>query len=277
MNNKIKNVPMISVIMGIYNCEKTVEAAIMSIINQTYQDFELILCDDGSIDGTYDIAKKYQDKYPEKIILIRNDKNRGLNYTLNHCLKYAKGKYIARMDADDESLPNRFEVEVNYLESHPEIAIISASLRLFDNDGVWGEKHFKQYPEPIDLVKSSPFSHSVCMVRSEAYKAVNGYSEGKKLMRVEDLHLWIKMYSKGYRGANLSEYLYMYRDDRDGYTKRKFKYRLNSAYVRRQAVKMFHLPKYNYIYTFTPIIIGLIPFGLYVKLHKRKLNKGEKK
>lgn len=77
----------VSVIMGIYNCEQTLKESIESILNQSYQDFELIMCDDGSKDNTYEIAKQYEDKYPQKIILLKNKTNKGLNYTLNKCLK----------------------------------------------------------------------------------------------------------------------------------------------------------------------------------------------
>ena len=94
MQEKLENkAPMISVIMGVYNCENTVSDAINSVLNQTYQNFEFIICDDGSTDTTLGIAEKYAHDYSDKIILIRNDRNRGLNYTLNHCLKYAKGMY----------------------------------------------------------------------------------------------------------------------------------------------------------------------------------------
>ena len=96
--------PVISVIMGIYNCGDTLSEAIECIVHQTFSDWELIMCDDGSNDDTYEIAISYKEKYPEKIIVLQNEKNRGLNYTLNKCLKQARGKYIARMDADDISV-----------------------------------------------------------------------------------------------------------------------------------------------------------------------------
>lgn len=272
MQEKLENkIPMVSVIMGVYNCENTVSDAINSVLNQTYQNFEFIICDDGSTDTTFEVVKKYANIYSDKLILIRNDINRGLNYTLNHCLKYAKGKYIARMDGDDKSLPTRFEKEVEFLEKHPEISILSASLKAFDDKGIWGRHTFKEYPIAKDFLYGSPFSHSVCMVRRQAYMAVDGYSEGKLLMRVEDYHLWIKMYSKGYKGANLQEELYLYRDDRDGYQKRKFRYRLNEAYVSLCAVKMLHLPVWNCLYAIRPIVVGLLPSCMYEFLHKRKL------
>lgn len=271
---KERKTPMISVIMGVFNCENTVSDAIVSVLEQTYQDFEFIICDDGSTDTTLEIVKKYASNYSDKIILIQNDKNRGLNYTLNHCLQYARGKYIARMDGDDESLPTRFEKEVNFLETHDEIAILGASLRAFDDKGIWGTHTFKEYPVAKDFLHGSPFSHSVCMVRHEAYTAVGGYSEGSLLMRVEDYHLWTKMYSKGYKGANLQEELYLYRDDRDGYQKRKFRYRLNEAYVSILAVKMLRLPIWSCFFAIRPIIVGLLPSHMYEFLHKRKIKQG---
>lgn len=269
-----KRVPTISVIMGIYNCEKTVSDAIDSILNQTYQNFEFIICDDGSTDATFEIVEKYVNDYPDQIILIRNDRNRGLNYTLNHCLKFARGKYVARMDGDDQSLPTRFEEEVKYLENHSDISILGASLKAFDDRGIWGTHVFKEYPTAKDFLHGSPFSHSVCMVRRDAYVAVKGYSESSKLMRVEDYHLWVKMYSKGYKGANLQKELYLYRDDRDSYKKRKFRYRINEAYVILLSIKLLDLPLWSFVYAFRPIIVGLLPSTIYELLHKRKLRQG---
>lgn len=267
---RMKN-PMISVIMGVYNCENTVADAIKSILHQTYQNFEFIICDDGSTDSTHDIVAQYEKNYSNKIVFIQNDRNRGLNYTLNHCLEYAKGKYVARMDGDDKSLPFRFEKEINFLDSHPEISILGAGWYAFDDNGIWGKRSFKKYPKAKDFMHSSPFSHSVCMVRREAYIAVQGYSEGKRLMRVEDYHLWVKMYSKGYLGANLQEELYLYRDDRMGYQKKKFKYRFNESYVMMLAVKSLKLPIWCYVYALRPIIIGMLPRCVYEFLHKRRL------
>lgn len=263
--------PTVSVIMGIFNCEKTLPDAIDSLINQTYQDFELIMCDDDSADNTLEIAESYAMKYPDKIIILKNSRNEGLNFTLNKCLKKARGKYIARMDGDDMSLPERFEEEVSFLEQHQNIAIVGASMHVFDENGVWGNRVYIREPQNKDFMKGTPFAHPVCMVRKEAYKAVNGYSEQKKLLRVEDYHLWLKMYSKGFKGVNLNEILYLYRDDRNGYKKRKLKYRLNEAYVIQLAVRMLKLPFYNYIFALRPILVGLLPYCVYDRLHRRKM------
>ena len=113
--------------MGIYNCASTLAESIESLLNQTYKDFELVLCDDGSSDETYQEAKKYADQY-DNIILLRNETNRGLNYTLNRCAQVASGEYFARQDGDDLSLPERFEKEVAILAKHPEISLVSSAM-----------------------------------------------------------------------------------------------------------------------------------------------------
>lgn len=262
----------ISVIMGIYNCEKYLDEAIQCIVNQTYSDWELIMCDDGSIDRTYDIAKKYEDAIPHKIKVLRNARNLGLNLTLNRCLKEATGEYIARMDGDDHCSLKRFEKEVAVLENHKNISIVSTHLEYFDENGVWGIRKYKKYPNKKDFLKGSQFCHAASMVRKEAFDKVNGYTVDKRLLRVEDYHLWMKMYAAGYKGYNIQEPLYQMRDDKDAYKRRKFKYRLNESYVKVQIIRTLNLPLYNYLFILKPIIIGLMPSKIYKYFHERKLN-----
>ena len=127
----------VSIIMGIYNCAATLPEAIDSLLAQTSQGWKLIMCDDASIDDTYAIAESYQMRYPEKIILIRNEKNKGLNYTLNHCLQYVDTEFVARMDGDDLSLSTRFEKEMDFLDKNPQYSIVSTSMIYFDENGVF--------------------------------------------------------------------------------------------------------------------------------------------
>lgn len=263
---------IISVIMGIYNCADTLPRAIESILAQTYTYWELILCDDGSVDNTYDVAMNYQKRDPDRIILLKNKTNRGLNYTLNKCLKYAKGTYIARMDGDDYCLPQRFQVEKSALDQDPDIAIVSTDMGFFDEFGRWGKISNPDYPEPNDFVHGTPFCHAPCMVRKKAYDKVHGYSEDKKFLRVEDYHLWIKMYKAGFRGKNIHKCLYFMRDDRNAYQRRKFRYRWNETYVRTLAVKELGLPRYNLIFAIRPILVGLLPSSIYQLAHKKRLS-----
>lgn len=263
--------PTISIISGIYNCADTLPEAIESILAQTVTDWEWILCDDASGDNTYDIAQEYADKYPGKFVLIRNERNMGLNYTLNRCLEHAQGKYIARMDGDDLSSPERFEEELRCLEENPDIAIVSTDMDCFDQTGAWGKISHPENPQPKDFLVRSPFCHAPCMVRKEAYTAVGGYSVEDRLLRVEDYHLWVKMYAADYRGKNIHRSLYQVREDRDAYNRRKFRYRVNEAYVRWLVVKELKLPLYNAVYALRPIVIGLLPKKLYDLLHKKNL------
>lgn len=267
---------MISILMGIYNCSATLPEAIDSILAQTFTDWELILCDDGSTDDTFAVAKAYQARYPEKIKLLQNERNMGLNHTLNRCLAAAEGEFIARMDGDDISLPHRLETELAFLQKNSEYAIVSSSMIYFDENGDWSTGGIMtEKPEPSQLVHGTIHCHAPCMVRREAMVQVGGYSEEKRLLRVEDWHLWLKMYAAGYRGYNLSEPLYKMRDDRAAYSRRKFRYRLNESYVSRLAVKTFHLPFRMKLYSLRPIIVGLLPGFLYNRLHKKRLNSNQ--
>ncbi len=259
----------VSVLMGIYNCAPYLQEALDSLYAQTYQDFKIILCDDGSSDDTFAVAKANADTH-DNIVLIRNERNMGLNYTLNHCLEYADTELCARMDGDDISLPTRFEKEVAFLDEHPEYAIVSTPMEYFDNDGVFRKVEGNAH-EPLskNFAKGTPFCHAPCMVRKEAYDAVAGYTVDRRLLRVEDYHLWIKMYAKGYKGYMLGEPLYMMRDDRNAQYRRNFQNRINEAYVRYLACRVFDLPLLTYIHCLRPILVGLLPGRVYSYLHRR--------
>lgn len=265
---------MISIIMGIYNCSSTLVEALDSIVNQTYTDWELIMCDDGSSDRTYEIAREYIENHPAyRMKLLKHELNMGLNQTLNDCLKEATGEYIGRMDADDISLPIRFEKEIAEFEKDPNLSVVSCPMIYFDENGDWGVgKCSNTYPKKSNLVFGTIHAHAPCLVKAEALRAVNGYSVGKRLLRVEDWHLWIKIYASGRYGKNLSQPLYKMRDDQLASKRRKFKFRLNEAYVSRLAVKEFGLSKWKYLYSLRFIIVGLLPMPLYKYLHRKKLN-----
>ena len=267
--------PLVSIIMGEFNCESTLKAAINSILTQSYKNWEFIICDDASTDGSYQILCDYKNKYKSKFFILKNEENKGLNYTLNRCIHSANGKYIARMDGDDISNANRLMLEVRALEKYPEYQIVSSNMNYFDDNGIWGQSNMKKFPECKDLVYGPVFCHAACMVRRSAYESVKGYSISKKLIRVEDWHLWIKMYAKGYRGFNLEMPLYNMRDDRNAYKRRNFKYRLNEVYVICQAIKLLKMPFINYLYCFRPICVGILPEKVYMFLHRQKMIKME--
>lgn len=262
----------ISVIMGIYNCAATLPEAIDSLLAQTYTDWELIMCDDGSTDDTYAVAEEYHSRFGDKIVLLKNERNMGLNYTLNYCLEHAQGRYIARMDGDDVSLPERFAREVAALEAEPELAVVSCPMIYFDETGDYGAgSEGSEYPVASQLVHGPVHCHAPCMMRAEVMRSVGGYTVDKRLLRVEDWHLWLKIYAGGGRGKNLPEHLYKMRDDRNAASRRKFKYRLNEAHMAALAVKTLGLPKWKYVFVLRPILVGLLPGPVYRYLHKKKM------
>ena len=252
----------ISVLMGIYNCAETLVEALDSLYAQTYQDFKIILCEDGSSDDTYAVAEKYA-KSHDNIILLRNERNMGLNYTLNRCLEQADTEYVARMDGDDISLPERFEKEINFLDTHPEYAVVSGPMKYFDEEGVFRIGKAGGEPGIKSFIYGAPFCHAPAMMRTSVIKSVGGYSVDKKLIRIEDYDLWMKIYASGYIGYNLSTPLYMMRDDRNAIRRRTFRARLNSTRARLHAFSVLGIPRRYYPYAFLPVLIGVLPNRLY--------------
>lgn len=264
----------VSVIIGIYNCSEYLQEALDSLYAQTFQDFEIILCEDGSKDNTYEVALKNQQEH-DNIVLLRNPHNLGLNQTLNNCLAVAEGEYIARMDGDDICDPTRFEKEVKFLDEHPEFAIVSTAMTYFDNSGVFGKGALLEGEPTLQaFVSGTPFCHAPCMVRREAYMAVGGYTVNKWLLRHEDYNLWTKMYAKGYRGYRLPEYLYSMRDDRNATKRRNFRGRINGIYARWIAYRTIHIPFWGFLkFSIMAIVKGIMPTPIYEYFHKKNLSR----
>lgn len=264
--------PTISVIMGIYNCENTLPEAIESIITQTYKDWELIMCDDASTDDTFNIAFRYTKQYPN-IILLRNKENKGLSYTLNKCLSKSQGKYIARMDGDDISLPERFQKQVDILASYNNISIVSCPMLYFDKNGIWAKGRAIKFPDKYSYRLGSPYCHAPCMVKHEAYIEVGGYSEKPLHNRCEDYHLWYKMMKANIKGMNIQEHLYMMRDDQNAFKRRKIKDRIKGIKVQYQVFRGLNMPLINYLYILKGAILIFVPSFIYKYLHKRIISK----
>lgn len=258
--------PLVSVIMGIYNCEDTIERAIKSILAQTYNNWELIMCDDASSDNTYKIANKYAQRY-NNIILLKNSSNKRLAYSLNKCLKCANGKYIARMDSDDESLPERFERQVDFLEKHLEYHVVGSAMVLFDEHGENGIRRCKECPMQDDIWNSSPFAHPTIMMRKYVYDTLNGYTVSKDTMRAEDLDLWFRFKISGYMGYNIQTPLYRYHESLEDYKKRNIRAAIGTAKLIYKYYKLMHI-KNKYIWIIKPIISALLPNKLMFLYHK---------
>ena len=246
---------LISVIMGVYNAENTLKQAIESIINQTYENWELIICDDGSTDDSFRIIREFQDP---RIIAMKNQENMGLGYALNRCLNKAKGLYIARMDADDISLSTRLEKEIEFLKNNPQYAVVSTAIKMLTSYGEFSMEIKNSDPEPKDFIIGSPIAHPACMMRKECLDDVGGYNEGKNTAEctVYNTH-----------GA------FPWRFNYDSVHKQKLIYRLNGTIVRLKGCKELNLPFYYYLLSFRTVIIGLIPTPIRYIMHQRRMKR----
>lgn len=258
---------MVSIIMGVYNGENTLEDAIKSILKQTYKDWELIICDDCSTDDSYKIMLRYEKEDP-RIRLIQNECNCGLATSLNHCLTKVRGEYIARMDCDDLSEPERLERQVACLEQHPEIELVGTYMQAFDEIG---KRHIVQnelYPTKYDLPKGAPFSHATILIRTYAMQQLKGYRITNYTVRTEDVDLWYRFFAAGFHGMNLSEPLYWVRIDSAAYKRRKLRYMLHASYIIWYGCDMVDLPFYYKIYCLKPILSWLLPKNLKINLRR---------
>lgn len=264
--------PKISVIMGMYNTKSKeyLEKSLMSILNQTFKDFELIICNDGSTNECIKWAKAIC-KNDKRVIFIENEKNMGLAYTLNHCLKYAHGEYIARMDDDDFSHKDRFEKQIKYLEQHKSVDLVSCNINLFDENGIYNTLSYPKHIIKKDFLFNSPIVHPAIMTKRSAFDKVKGYRDTKETVRVEDYDLFMRMFSKGIKMDVLQDVLFDYRDDKENSIRRKkYKYRLNEFIVRLKGFKKLHLYPIGIFYAFKPLIVGFIPTNIIRKIRERQ-------
>lgn len=257
----------VSVILGIYNTSdpQILQRSIDSIREQTYTEWECIICDDGSADDTYKLLLSLTDQ-DKRFRIIRNKENLGLAAALNHCLKYARGRYIARMDADDGCVPNRLEKQVQFLDDNADYQIVGTSAGLFDEHGLWGHRKMPEMPGKKDFLWGSPFIHPSIMIRREALLAVHGYRVAKETRRTEDYDLFMRLYEKGYQGYNLQEELYEFREDKKAQKRKKYCYRIDEVKVRWKGFHLLGLMPRGLLYVLKPLIVGLIPYPVLVWL-----------
>ncbi len=263
--------PRVSIIMGVFNGEKRIQKSINSIITQSFKDWEFIICDDCSTDNTYEKLLSIS-KQDSRVKIIRNKKNMSLAFTLNECLKEAQGEYIARQDDDDLSEENRLEKQVLFLDSHPEIDLVSTWAKVINNNQeTWSYICHSAKPTINDLIRGSCLVHPAVMIRKKTMCALNGYNASKKALRVEDYELWFRFFEKGFKCANIPEFLIRYRVDISDLKKRKFKHRITEANIKIQGFRKNGVPKIKWFWALKPIVVGLIPNKL-IHLLKSKLD-----
>ncbi|WP_173938805.1 glycosyltransferase family 2 protein [Campylobacter coli] len=207
-----KNKPLVTVIMPAFNRENYISFAIESILNQDYLNFEFIIIDDCSTDATYNIIQEYA-KRDQRIIVLRNKKNKGIVYSLNRCLERSRGKYIARMDDDDISLPERIEKQVNVMEKDISIVVAGTYFKPMDENleffGNWVNV-CKHEMIKLKMMFECPICHPTVMIRASFLKE-NNLKYSYKHQYAEDYKLWSDIIQKGGKIINIPEVLLFYR------------------------------------------------------------------
>lgn len=206
------SIPMISVVMPVYNAASFVAEAVDSILSQTYSDFEFIIIDDGSTDSSYQILQSYAAK-DDRIKLYRNDINLKLPKTLNFGIAHAQGKYVARMDADDISLPERFAKQIEFMESHPDIGVCGSWFNEFSEIE---EKAVTPNITHEDIIVTMYFSnnciaHPTVMMKASIFQQQNILYNENHMGIAEDYALWNECLNNNIRFHNLPIILLRYR------------------------------------------------------------------
>tara|TARA_B110000008_G_C16744789_1_gene474136 strand:+ start:19 stop:771 length:753 start_codon:yes stop_codon:yes gene_type:complete len=203
--------PKISVVMSAFNEENNIKNAILSIQNQTFKDWELIIVNDGSSDKTLDIIIKFS-KLDNRIIVINNYENIGLAKSLNKAIYESNGQYIARMDADDFSLPKRLSIQLDFMEKNQDISVLGTGAIYIEIDGKKiSDVTFPENHNDIvkSLLKSSPLLHPSVLIRRTFLDMLGGYDES--YYRGQDYDLWLRGKRFG-KYHNLQQPLIKYTD-----------------------------------------------------------------
>ena len=205
----ISDTPLVSIIMSVYNSQKTLARALESIVSQTYQNIEIIIVDDASEDCSIDIIREYAAKN-SKIKLMQNNNNMGLAWSLNRAIINSKGVYIARMDSDDRSHPARIERQVLFLENNLEVEVLGTASNYVDADHDFVKTVFmpEHHKDCVSILpKTTPFIHPTVVIRRAFFDKVGFYDES--LRKAQDYELWSRG-ARCARYANIPEILLDY-------------------------------------------------------------------
>lgn len=208
--------PLVTVLMGVWNSSRYLDEAIRSIVDQTFEDFTFLIIDDGSSDGSAEIIERWA-KWDHRIVPIHHDENRGLTECLATGVEHARTPLVARMDADDVSLPERLEVQVRFLEEHQDIDVLGSwAYEVGERGEVLGERRYPtSHEELVRLLWTNPIIHPTVMFRRDSVRNVGSYA--RSVQKRQDYDLWFRCVAGGLRLANVPRSLLKYRYTEDYY------------------------------------------------------------
>lgn len=247
--------------MSVYKSEKPayLNRSLQSIWDdQTRKPDEIILVQDGPVGEDLTLViSQWKDKLGDVLVLLINETNLGLTKSLNKGIKVARGEYIARMDSDDISLPDRFLLQLEYMDAHPEISVLGGAIQEFnDKDVIIGQRHFPADTASIRqyIHKASPVAHPAVMIRKSLFDEGVHYNENYRT--TQDLALWFDVLATGHEMANLEDFVLQFRRETDVYKRRK-----NKADSRLEL--KIHLKGIKTLFGFSPIK-NLYPVARYI-------------
>jgi glycosyltransferase involved in cell wall biosynthesis len=259
--------PSVTVLMSVYNGEDYLDAAIDSILGQTYEDFEFLIVDDASTDGSRACLQHWAEQ-DDRIRLVLKDVNEGLGQALHDGVNMAKAPLIARMDGDDIAEPGRLRKQVAYFEEHPETDILGTWALDIDEEG--REKQYRRYPteheEIVRLIWTNPLVHPSVMMRKEAVQSVGSYDPDVR--KRQDYELWFRCVAGGLRLANYPEALLRYRFTGDYYDRNDLRVAWGQAKIGWQGCRRVGTSPMAYLGVAVPLLRSLLPRALNAGLHK---------
>ncbi len=250
---------LVSVIIACYNGEKYIDECLNSIVNQSYKNIEIIICDDASLDKSFLMLKKWEFKEP-RIIVLKNKRNLFSAASRNACIDIAKGEFLLIHDIDDISRPNRIDVLLKNLIEQ-DVDFVSSSMSTIDEDGNINNKKLlkhKKRPNKYDFLWNLPFNHPATLFLTKSVKEINGYRVAKSTRRGQDYDMFMRLYANGSLGINIIEPLYSYRVNNANLKRRTLSARIDECIIRFNGYKKLNILYIGFPMIFKPIAVHFI-------------------
>ncbi|MFC5711449.1 glycosyltransferase [Thalassorhabdus alkalitolerans] len=253
--------PQVTVLMSVYNEKSHLDESIKSILNQSFSDFEFLIIDDCSNDGSNKIIEEYAKK-DKRIKLVRNNTNRGLSYNLAEGVDLASAPWIARMDADDIAFQNRLSTQINFIKQNPDIDVVGSFVIDIDKSG--NEIELRKVPTThskiAKLIWTCPFIHPTVLFRKDAIIRAGSYN--RRLRRRQDYDLWFRCHAEKLKFHNLEKPLLYYRSTDDYYKKNNFKVQLQQVKMGFSGARMVNASPMAYLGITIAFSKGILPYRI---------------
>lgn len=265
------DVPLLSVLMGVRYRSSDATAlrrSVESVLNQTLSDFEFLICADGSCEEAL-VYLHTAAQRDGRIRLVAEPDALSLPVKLNVCFRESRGAFLARMDDDDFSHPERFERQMRFLREHPQAAFVGCNVALVQDGKSAGVRRLPEYPTVRDFYMTQPYLHPTLVFRRQTLETVNGYSTDRHCLLCEDYDLLLRLYAKGLTGCNLQETLLDYTLSATAKGSRTMVHRWNETVTRAQRFRELGVLGQAWPYVLKPLAVGLMPEHLLAFCKKR--------